>query len=242
MTDTTDIAALREALLTKGKRNLTATEVVTIISEMDKLNDAVKHLRIEVSASDAAFLEMKRQYSTQFDRCRELSGQLEAERQRAEAAEIAAKSYKNIAEAGVKELEALREEKAKWVKYAHLASDEVDKLKGDQVPVEYQQRTKPKWDDHHPWSDWEKCSEGTYNDLVKANLEICDWIHEVRELFTAPQKPVVLPDKIPDAFYKVLYDECGGFVDCAMDTAKVWRVAKAAIEAAGGVVKSSDEL
>ena len=114
MTDTTDIKALREAMLTKGKSSLTAKEVVTIISELDRLNDTVKHLRIEVSASDAAFLEMKKQYSTQFDRCRELAGHLEAERQRADELTLAA--HRKMSDEIIAELDA-------------------EDLKGDQVPV-----------------------------------------------------------------------------------------------------------
>lgn len=124
---------------------------------------------------------------------------------------------------------------------AEVAEAELAALKGDQVPVEYQQRTKPNWDDRHPWSDWEKCSEGTYDDLIKANLEIGDWVHEVRKLFTAPQKPVVLPSRVDaqgirETFNYLMSQEeadsaANGFNQCLMET-------KAAIEAAGGIVRN----
>lgn len=60
------------------------------------------------------------------------------------------------------------------------------------------------------------------------------------ELFTATQKPVVLPDKIPDALYQLLFDECGGFVECDLNTNKVWQAFKALAD--GGIVSTSDEL
>ena len=174
MTDTTDIKALREAMLTKGKSSLKAKEVVTIFSEIDRLSDSVKHLRIEVSASDAAFLEMKKQHSKQFDRCRELSGKLEAERQRSAGSE--------------EELhKALHREKAAERKLL-AAQGEIAALKGDQVPVItcYSCRKVMTRDEHAEADGF----------CPHCDVEI--ELDEDGELFTAPQKTCISKEKLCD--------------------------------------------
>lgn len=63
--------------------------------------------------------------------------------------------------------------------------------------------------------------EGTYFMRDKPVEDDCRHKLIVREWFTAAQ-PAALPKEIPAAFYKVLYDECGGFVDCTADASKIW--------------------
>ncbi|MEM6050247.1 hypothetical protein AAH450_06645 [Erwinia sp. P7711] len=63
-------------------------------------------------------------------------------------------------------------------------------------------------------SKWYDCKAYLYHEAKERG-------EECRIVYTAPQ-PAALPKEIPAAFYKVLYDECGGFVDCTADAAKIW--------------------
>ncbi|WP_336715081.1 hypothetical protein [Pantoea ananatis] len=36
---------------------------------------------------------------------------------------------------------------------------------------------------------------------------------------------IKLPEKCPTAFYKVIYDQCGGFVDCQANAQTIWNAA-----------------
>jgi hypothetical protein len=55
-------------------------------------------------------------------------------------------------------------------------------------PVEYQMRMRPTWVNPHLWSDWEKCSKGSFDDYTKTP-KLHDWEYEVRELYTTlPQR------------------------------------------------------
>jgi len=38
----------------------------------------------------------------------------------------------------------------------------------------------------------------------------------------AESRPSVLPEKMPPTVWQVLYDECGGFVDCTPEPQKIW--------------------
>ena len=97
----------------------------------------------------------------------------------------------------------------------------IRELKGDQVPV----GKVVAW--NHP------------NEERKIDFRFLRFdVQPGTQLFTAPQKPVVLPDKIPDALYQLLFDECGGFVECDLNTNKVWQAFKAL--AAGGIVKDGE--
>ena len=78
--------------------------------------------------------------------------------------------------------------------YIEMLRDEVSKLKyqlapqpaAGQVPVEYQFRTRPAWDEKHPWLGWVTCSAEAAASYRKTPL-LHDWKYEVRELYTAPQ-------------------------------------------------------
>ena len=52
-------------------------------------------------------------------------------------------------------------------------------------PVEYQMRMRPAWVNPHLWSDWEKCSKGSFDDYTKTP-KLHDWEYEVRTLYTTP--------------------------------------------------------
>lgn len=48
-------------------------------------------------------------------------------------------------------------------------------------PLEYQYRTKPDWDERHPWTDWTRCTEGQYEDYKRAP-NVNNWLYETRAL------------------------------------------------------------
>lgn len=50
-------------------------------------------------------------------------------------------------------------------------------------------------------------------------------------LYRHAQQPVV-PEKIPDSVYQVIYHECGGFVDCDANAQAIWNACRAAMLAA----------
>ena len=105
MTDTTDIPALREA----AESIMNLLENLAGYEPQDIDMDAVE-LRFEDengfdTGCDISIVDTARQSA---DIIRALLDQLEAERQRADAAEMTAKSYKNIAEVGCREIEALK--------------------------------------------------------------------------------------------------------------------------------------
>ncbi|SUI39676.1 Uncharacterised protein [Salmonella enterica subsp. enterica] len=39
----------------------------------------------------------------------------------------------------------------------------------------------------------------------------------------------VVPEKIPDSVYQVIYQECGGFVDCDANAQTIWNACRQAI-------------
>lgn len=51
-------------------------------------------------------------------------------------------------------------------------------------------------------------------------------------LYTASPAPVV-PKKIPDSVYQIVYQECGGFVDCDANAQTIWNACRAAMLNAG---------
>jgi hypothetical protein len=60
--------------------------------------------------------------------------------------------------------------------------------------VEYQRRMRPTWlNEGEGWSEWEKCSEGVYEDTLKLGT-YNDWQYEARALYAAPLSPA--PDDI----------------------------------------------
>lgn len=48
--------------------------------------------------------------------------------------------------------------------------------------------------------------------------------HGYEPLYAAPPEPVVpvVPVKIPRSVYQVIYQECGGFVDCDANAQTIW--------------------
>ncbi|WP_171877672.1 hypothetical protein [Klebsiella pneumoniae] len=58
--------------------------------------------------------------------------------------------------------------------------------------------------------------------------------HGYEPLYAAPPEPVVpvVPVKIPRSVYQVIYQECGGFVDCDANTQTIWDACRAAMLAA----------
>ncbi|HBQ1398514.1 hypothetical protein [Klebsiella pneumoniae] len=55
--------------------------------------------------------------------------------------------------------------------------------------------------------------------------------HGYEPLYAAPPEPVV-PVKIPRSVYQVIYQECGGFVDCDANAQTIWDACRAAMLAA----------
>ncbi len=137
-----------------------------------------------------------------------LLDQLEAERQRAVEMHVGLESEISHSNRCIAKINTLE---------AELAA-----LKGEQVPVA-EIKFSPSTD-KHPCVYW----------FGKQDRDF----PVGTQFFTAPQKPVVLPDKIPDALYQLLFDECGGFVECDLNTNKVWQAFKAL--AAGGIVKDGE--
>lgn len=101
------------------------------------------------------------------------------------------------------------------LKRAEKAEAELAALKGDQVPVEYQ------YQHTHAGKVWLTVDKPDYETFKKNG-----W--PTRELFTSPQKPVVLPE----AFYP------DGDIDCELVINLSDAIA--AIEAAGGIVKDGE--
>lgn len=58
--------------------------------------------------------------------------------------------------------------------------------------------------------------------------------HGYEPLYAAPPEPVVpvVPVKIPRSVYQVIYQECGGFVDCDANAQTIWDACRAAMLAA----------
>lgn len=185
MTDTTDIAALRELL---SHENLESDHHVGV---------TVTTLRLLLSKADA----------------------LEAERQRAN--ESGERFYKAV-------------------QYGASLEAEIAALKGDQVPYAYSYNYAG-CETREGFQDWRKeLSRERPPEWMIETGKVTDLV----ELFTYPQKPVVLP--IDEMSYK---DACE-FVsingmrneDRPTLAMRVWNSCrKAAIEAAGGIVSTSDE-
>jgi len=49
----------------------------------------------------------------------------------------------------------------------------------------HQFRTKPDWDDRHPWSNWQDCTPEAFADYQRMP-RLHDWTYEVRALYAAP--------------------------------------------------------
>lgn len=58
--------------------------------------------------------------------------------------------------------------------------------------------------------------------------------HGYEPLYAAPPEPIVpvVPVKIPRSVYQVIYQECGGFVDCDANAQTIWDACRAAMLAA----------
>ncbi|EOV8179452.1 hypothetical protein ACOIQQ_003917 [Raoultella planticola] len=58
--------------------------------------------------------------------------------------------------------------------------------------------------------------------------------HGYEPLYAAPPEPVVpvVPVKIPRSVYQVIYQECGGFVDCDANAQTIWDACRDAMLAA----------
>lgn len=52
-------------------------------------------------------------------------------------------------------------------------------------------------------------------------------MRELREVRKAKGEPVA--EKIPDSVYQVIYQECGGFVDCDANAQTIWNACRAAM-------------
>lgn len=52
-------------------------------------------------------------------------------------------------------------------------------------------------------------------------------MRELREVRRAKGEPVA--EKIPDSVYQVIYQECGGFVDCDANAQTIWNACSAAM-------------
>lgn len=52
-------------------------------------------------------------------------------------------------------------------------------------------------------------------------------LKELREVRKAKGEPVA--EKIPDSVYQVIYQECGGFVDCDANAQTIWNACRAAM-------------
>jgi len=57
-------------------------------------------------------------------------------------------------------------------------------------PVLYQRRMRPIWTDRQPWTDWETCSKGTFEDCKRVPIN-ADWEYESRALCTESQAVAV---------------------------------------------------
>ncbi|WP_321953157.1 hypothetical protein [Paraburkholderia bannensis] len=62
-----------------------------------------------------------------------------------------------------------------------------------QEPILWQSRTKPTWDENHPWTAWEECSAESAADFQKTPT-LHDWQFEVRALYAAPTAPSLTTD------------------------------------------------
>jgi len=71
--------------------------------------------------------------------------------------------------------------------------------------AEHQYRTRADW--HKIWSDWERCTEASYNDYVRVPL-LHDWHYEVRKLYTRsePAPAPVASEPAPSAL-RLIQDE-----------------------------------
>ncbi|MBC4641757.1 hypothetical protein [Klebsiella quasipneumoniae] len=66
-------------------------------------------------------------------------------------------------------------------------------------------------------------------DVLAECKAICDAIYAAyRHAQPAPVVPVV-PVKIPGSVYQVIYQECGGFVDCDANAQTIWSACRAAM-------------
>ncbi|MDV2861824.1 hypothetical protein [Phytobacter ursingii] len=54
------------------------------------------------------------------------------------------------------------------------------------------------------------------------------WFHGWSTELPAPSIPAV-PEEIPDSVYQVIYQECGGFIDCGANAQIIWNACRAAM-------------
>lgn len=74
--------------------------------------------------------------------------------------------------------------------------------------------------------------KGIMTDMVLNGLKaaIGEPIAVAGEVGKAHPAPVpAVPEKIPDSVYQLIYQECGGFVDCDADPQKIWEACRAAV-------------
>lgn len=187
MTDTTDIAALREA------------------SEIGESSDYMTWPKVDPA-------KLKRALD-----------QLEAERQRADELKQLRDSWRESAYSNTHRAE--KAEASVGVLEGIIARKEFDALKVDQVPYAYVVRR-----DAGDLFYASKCKSQAEWDAKNHNGDLCS-------LFTAPQNPVVLPETYEPRMGGNYEIELVGVPD-----GEVYLVSdvKAAIEAAGGVVKDGE--
>lgn len=66
----------------------------------------------------------------------------------------------------------------------------------------------------------------------------------IERIYAAPPVPVVpvVPEKVPDSVYQVIYQECGGFVDCDANAQTIWNACRSAMLQGSQPVSNRDEL
>lgn len=217
MTDTKDTAALRES----AESMVNLLENLAGYEPQDIDMDAVE-LRFEDengfdTGCDISIVDTARQSA---DIIRALLDQLEAERQRAAGSE--------------EELhKALHREKAAERKLL-AAQEEIAELKGEQVPVA--------WTSQRSLETKNKIVAFT-DDMSALDYGVANGWTDIVELFTAPQKPVVLPSEVKELIAHiddVLDNHSFERIDPKKWNAVTSLIAIGDIEAAGGIVKDGE--
>lgn len=72
---------------------------------------------------------------------------------------------------------------------------------------------------------------------ITRSKDVADrWLEQgwaVTPLYEVPPAPTV-PKTIPKSVYDVIYAECDGFIDCAVDPQKIWDACRSEMLAAAG--------
>ncbi|MFS7358995.1 hypothetical protein AB6896_08995 [Rahnella inusitata] len=228
MTDTTDTAALSWARLHEMKNTLSEFEDIYDRNE-DKENFEVMR---DAQALIDELISLRGQLGT-------ASIRLEAERQRADAAvseRNTALKQASAARSGFDEQYQLREkaEGSVVVLAGIVARKESEALKGNQVPVAWKVTT-PSGSIVFHTEEQDMDGHSYYGNTVTP-------------LFTAPQKPVVLDLNYFDEHFDRLLDEKDDDIEIGQLGARnyealhiaIHQSIKAAIEAAGGIVKDGE--